>query len=612
MRTLPLSALGLAALLTCAPLAQTQARPDVADFVPQDSYLALRVAGMSKAKIEAAQHGLVRYYREVLRAPLQEWIREESEMGFEEWRSVWRDQMREFPELQLGELAALLDSPMAIAMGRPTFVGEAVFPSTLIVADVQGREKKVEALLLKVGELLFEEVRGLQRNRAVVRGQEFVRIWHTRAPGEIFVSIREGYLVLGLGRGIVEAALDTARGQRPSITQLPEWKDGKQRLPEDALLQAHINLRAIGQSLEPWLPYEIQSLAKALGIEAIEGLSSCTSRSGLGDVTWSTIRAPGSMTGLLKRSLAEPLQLQSAKLLPENTLFFAAARLQTKGLENALEQLMQTLPMFARNGLQQVWQREILPELMDLREELESEFGPLPWNEILAELHKIGPEFAMGVTLPRPGSVQPGLMVFVESAHAAELAEKLARLIASFEDSGLPKLRSSEKHGTTLYYMSLQKLIGRGITPAFAAVGHQLVFASDRRDLIARLGQLEEGGKSLADVESFKSQVAAMPAASAMTAIHFEKLAQLLFSDLGNPLMMTIQMQGGMSNAELARIVQLLNNPQLHKALGMQVDAFSVDEAGFHWRRHSPLGAGSLYMAAMTVLDWLLEDSKTF
>ena len=594
-----LPALGLALLTSLAP-AQERTRPDVAQFVPLDSYATIRFAGLRQGKISAVQHGLVQFFRRSLKGTFAELVLRETASSPDEWRDVLRQGLSEELGVDRKQLSAVLGGPGILSLGRITPVGEAVLPSMLLVIDVQGQEAAAKAILERIGAALLREVRGLEADQAKLGGHEFWRLWHRRFPGEIYATVEGGYLLAGLGRGYVQAALECLNGQRANITQRPEWSEA-QRSNSPNLVQAHIDLRPVGHTLAPWLPYELEALTRALGIEAIEGLSLSSARSGNGDVTWASIRAPGKSEGLLKRAFAEPLRLHSAKLVPADAIYYGAVRIQTQGLEAAAREVLAALPVMAQKELQMAWQREILP---GIRRELRNagEMLPqLPLQEMLTMLRGLGSEFALAVLPMRPNQLQPSVLAFAECKDPARAAEQLSGLLDGIEGM---RMRSLERHGTKVHYLSLQRLTGRPLTPGFAAIEGQLVLSSDRRALLDWLGAKAEGAKTLAELPSFVREHRACPQAAIMSFLNFEALHGIVTADFGDFMSGLTEIPESLRDALL--------DPELGKALGVQSDSLFADETGFHWRRRSSLGLGSVLMAASATLDWLLEDAKVY
>jgi hypothetical protein len=150
-------------------------------------------------------------------------------------------------------------------------------------------------------------------------------------------------LVLAVGPGAVDAAVNVASGRAPALSTSAVWKRYSTKTEYESAFTAWIDLASIRQLAGgfpvgggPNGPTTVSDVLKLLGLEQI---GPAAYRLGFkGKALWSetTIEAPSPRTGLLAFADGKPLAAEELPPLPAGTDGFYAARLDWSGLSGAL------------------------------------------------------------------------------------------------------------------------------------------------------------------------------------------------------------------------------------------------------------------------------------
>lgn len=152
------------------------------------------------------------------------------------------------------------------------------------------------------------------------------------------------YLVLAVGTGAVDAALNVASGRAPALATNAVWKKYSAKAEFESALTAWIDLASIRQFVagipvgrgDAGQPATVEDILKMIGLERIGPVAY---RLGLkGKSLWSetTIEAPAPRTGLLAFADGKPLSLPELPPLPAGTDGFYAARLDWSSASSSM------------------------------------------------------------------------------------------------------------------------------------------------------------------------------------------------------------------------------------------------------------------------------------
>ncbi|MFN0053082.1 MAG: DUF1559 domain-containing protein [Planctomycetales bacterium] len=198
---------------------------------------------------------------------------------------------------------------------------------TVVVPKAGGAIGQINALLDQSGVRDF--------HTQMVDGRKVTRGRLPELPAAEIGWWAEGsHLVIAVGVGAVDSALEVAQGKSPNITQNPVWKKYQSRAEFEQALVAWIDLGTIRQRVSgfpipgpnPNQPTTVDEVLKTLGLDQIGPLA-C--RWGFrGEALWSetTLEAPGPHTGVLEFADQKPLSLSELPPLPAGTDGFYAGR----------------------------------------------------------------------------------------------------------------------------------------------------------------------------------------------------------------------------------------------------------------------------------------------
>ena len=108
-------------------------------------------------------------------------------------------------------LRAVLQNPIAVGMGRPTFFGGMPVPSVAIAIDVSGHDDEARQMTDLLEAWVSEAARGIERQRLEVDGVAMTVLQHPRRSGAIAFA-RSGRL---LGSHQLQGLPARVRGHLP-------------------------------------------------------------------------------------------------------------------------------------------------------------------------------------------------------------------------------------------------------------------------------------------------------------------------------------------------------------------------------------------------------------
>ncbi len=491
--------------------------------------------------------------------------------------------------LDVGRVRALVAGPIALAVGRLTFMGDNVVPSFALLTDVKD-EAAVAQCLADLERLIGQAQPGVACSDATVAGHACRRL----AVGDGAISIVHGIVdrtwIATNSEGFFADSVAAIRGQVPNLATNTSLVRGRSEMHGTRLLEVFVNLQQFSASLTPLLPYEVARIGAELGASDLPDLYLASSHDGKGACDVLAIQLPGAKTGMLKAALSKGASNAAARWVKPSTSLFASLRIDARAAAAAFDQLMGAIPQRAANEMQKEMSREITRELR-------RELGTSP-QEVLAMLSSLGSEVSIAVDTPRPTPPFVTLAVFVELADVQRAEGILTQLAQS---GRIGNVQSENDEGVRLWTLETE-IEGFKMSPSWGIRDGWLV-GSNFKNVAKRLlteGPLASG--SLADDPRFqKASKAAGDAAVFVTA----RLNPILQNYWG--LAMTgIQMGAGYADLE---IDELPTGDDMAAAIDDIVFALRADEHGFVLRQHQPLGLASLVAASGAGLEWFLAQA---
>ncbi len=300
----------------------------------------------------------------------------------------------------------------------------------------------------------------------------------------IFWGVREGYLGIGVGDGVLEGMLERGASEPPAWLQ-----QIRERLPiERRATLSYINITALKElALKAAANSKVESAIKAVGLNNVTALASTT---GLGEkefVTKVLVVTDGKPEGLLGLLPDEPLTAKDMAPIPRDALVAAAARFDVAQVYDTLLGIVETLDPRAHKKMLDDVQRMERETGVELRAGLLEPLGDV-WRIYLS---------------PSQGGLLPtGAALVVDVDNPERLKESIRKLTDTVQRAGDerngPRIEKMKFKGEEIEYLEIPKR-GVAVTPAWCIAEKRLIVGLFPQTVKAYLSAKKKG-KSLAAV----------------------------------------------------------------------------------------------------------------
>ena len=330
-----------------SPLLAAQQASTAAAFVPADSSVVLEFAGLEQCRTAWSTHGL----GELLNTTLEQLDAEQRSVLFEPWENEIAPQLNRLLEeidLSPATVRGLLQGPVVLAVGRPTFGGGVLMPSVALVLDVSGATRSAERAVSRLEAVVPQIGRGRGSvEHETVAGVD-TRVVHPGEPGvgDFFLGATSGRLILSNSRGYFRACVSVIERQAPSAASTPAYAAARRQLPGDPLGSVWINTGPLMATLQPFLPYEADEIGELLGVGGLHGVYLAAGTDGASGTEVLHIALPGEQTGLFRAGFSGSVNLDVTKYCDPETLAFLALKVDPAAFYQALTALVDQLPQW--------------------------------------------------------------------------------------------------------------------------------------------------------------------------------------------------------------------------------------------------------------------------
>jgi hypothetical protein len=548
--------------------AAAAAQPDPARAIPAGSFMTLRFAGLGECREGLAQSGVWRLGAAML---------ERVDAGQRE-RLVGRQLRGAGDRLRAGlaragiapaDLHAVLQSPLAVGVGRPTFWGGMPVPSLAAAVAVQGHEPAARRLLAGLQEFLVREGPQIEAATALVGDATLHVLRSRRHSGEIAWAFADGLLLLGNSPRYLGECLAAARAAASA---------GERQPP---LLAAELNVAPLCNAIAPFLPYEADAIARAVGVASLQGVRAATGIDASGaavDVVEIAFEAPAD--GVLRAALGRPLSERALRWCPEEALGVVALSFDGDGLIEAGRRLLDVLP------------REVRAEL---DRELAGGGDELGMLRQLATV--LGPQLTIASTTPMMRSAVPEVVAFLDVRDTARAQAMLTHLL---RQAGVPELQTARYRDTAIEYADTGIA---AVAPAFVFEQDTLVVGSTVMAVKHAISRMRGEREGLAQNAQFGQVWKTAQGASLFAHLRMRAVLDIAPGAL----------EGGLEwlRAESRGRLPVPTADELAGALHDCTLIGSIGEDGASLRAQGPLGAGLLVAGLGAFLDQALGGEAT-
>lgn len=491
------------------------------------------------------------------------------------------------------EFRALASRPMVLVVGRPTLIAEGMVPSVLLMVDVAKAENEAKALLSTLA-----TITAAQGNASLVELREprITIARYRKGPGKVAWTLRDQVLYLSLGAGLLRDTLATSEGKAHAMKLPAPLQKTEASLGAKPELSLYMDLHKIQESLGWLMPYEMLELGRILGIQGIQGYYYGAAATPKGLVEADRLLIPGNPHGLMQRLMARPTQCAAANLAEKDTLLFASARLDTRGLIDAFEQILPLLPPAVQDQVEHGY--------LQGNKNIEQGIG-MDADALAAQFQG---EWSLALQAPRGSELLPDLMLFVPVKDADKALSMVQALLRRAPNVKLLDQKVGEE---TVYIVSLPKKAKSRIplTPAFTFKNGFMIWGLNARALKNQARHWPTPAESYAGTAAFQHLRKGTHGASSLLFLHLQSGFARLWDNqqLKGLLLMGINENNpGMD----LRSEDLPTSAQLAPLLQDTSMAMVWDENGPAGRaENSPLGAARVVVYGGSFLDWFLEGA---
>jgi prepilin-type processing-associated H-X9-DG protein len=374
---------------------------------------------------------------------------------------------------------------------------------TIVVPGGAAAIPEIKAMLANVppGTIETEKV----GSRVVTRGQppEF-------SGAEIGWWAEGKHLVVAIGPGAVDTALNTAAGKAPSIETSAVWKKYRPKADFDVALTAWLDLAQArkvfgGMPVSTPRPGQGQSatvndILKTLGLDRIGSAAMRVGFKGKALWTETTIEAPSPREGLLAWD-AKPITLEDLPPLPAGTDGFYAGRMNWSSAGKGLVRI--------GAELSRLLDGEDAPSFDEHFEVLQRQLGVDFQRDLFESLGDV--LVVYGDTRQGVLGLGSGLAIAVDDAKT--LRETLDKLTGRLMQGGggpmLPQIQAAKRSGRTMTYIDLPGF--PVITPSWAVDDKWLIFGLSPQTVDVFLRRVDGKLDRWTPPPEVKSALAEMP-----------------------------------------------------------------------------------------------------
>lgn len=399
-------------------------------------------------------------------------------------------------------------------------------PAALYVEDIKLREDRPEikagavvhldedadaiaALLVKHQERLL----GQASKEVDFSGSKGYRIQLDPKMPPIFWVVREGYLGIAVGEGVIEGMIERAEGEPPAW--LTRTRD---QLPiERRSSLSYVNVEAVkGIVLAAAREPKIGQALEVLGLDNITAVMSVSGLDQQGFVSKTLISMKGEAKGLPALLLDKPLTSAELAPIPRDALVAVAVRLSPAQIFDTVMEILQKLDPAAHDRAMATVDR----------------FGQETGVEVRAGLLKPLGDVLRIYLSPSQGGVLPTSAALVMDVDDPDrLKESLAKLgdlfdRVSSQQSG-PQIEEMEFKGQKIHFVTVHRP-GFPLTPAWCIANKQLIVGLFPQTIKAYLSP-DEGQKSLAAVPEVAAVLKAETAPEKLLYIDSGKLFDMVY-----------------------------------------------------------------------------------
>lgn len=584
----------LAAFLTLTSLLPAQNDKPVQDCLPASTWAMAAFGGLERCNEAIAGHATARLVQDLLKMIPAE-LRE-SQLGskLDEAAQGLREGLEQ-GSLSPSAVRAVLQRPMAIGIGRLTIQG--MGPSFALVVDEGNAAADLDRLIEQVVAARVLPARIGKGTAAgidcrTLEGEEMPTVFLARDGGRLIVTNSEGYLT---------EILRTARGEQPSLAAGASLGAQRARLQATPLVEMFANPKPFLGMWEPMLPYEAPAIGKAIGIESVQGFYFAAAPSGDGTVETIDLQVPGDRGGLLKAALAGAADLEAAKWFDDETLAFAALRLDLPTAIAAFDQVLDQLPRPVAKEARRDIARDIARDLG--REGISTK----DLEELIGALHG---SVSIGLQLEEGAIPLPSVLAIAKVRDEAVVSRWLDRLREATAQQGGIEWKTRKSGDVTVHYCAIEAAAESKVplVPSFALVAGNLIVGSQVRAVIEAIKQHEQADASLFATADFAA--AAKAEAKSMAFLHLRpgRAIEKHWKAIETWVLPQLDAQ----SEQLGFGSEDLPEPEVFaRGLGTMTLSATCDEHGVRLRSRGNLGLGGVLAAFGAVCDDVLQRAST-
>jgi len=551
--------------LALLAMASTVPAQDPASVFPSSTYAVVRFSGLQELQESASSQALLRLVHNLSERMDPEARQEILGQGMEEMAREISGFLREM-RLSPQDAKAVLDGPIAVAIGRPVIFDDEMVPS-VAVAIGGGQRGEQARRIMTTFEQRMTDRDVLSASDAEGMGVPARIIRHRDISGEVVHGMIGSVGVLTNSPGLFAECVEQS-------------SSGTQATSAGSLASVFINTKVLEPMfplVQSFLPYGFEDLFPMLGVEGLDGIRMESRVDGEGCLDSFEIGMKGSKDGLFKTLMADPADLGAARYCGEDTVLFSAMSLDCMGLVASIERIMSALPKQVRDEAHREMEREMRREL-----------GMSP-QQLHGLVSAFGKNVSFAVETYR-NQLIPTVTLFVEVADQGTVADLLAGIEGETQTEW--KELSARKEGDVpIRYTALQ-MDDVSIRPGYAFHEGRLILCSDVTKLRAAVRRATSGEGTLAGVESFQRETSRFSKAGMIVHSRMDRGAELGWPMAEGPLRALLDSDDAQRMGLHSGMVPEVE--EVAAALGTGTFAVTVSGDGIRVEQRSHLGLGTL------------------
>ena len=572
---------GLAAAAVAPSVAQSSGVSLRSTPFPESSFLIARFAGFDAVEKIGRQTPILRWLDDTLRELRDSGL---PDIRAEIARELANDMRYDLDPTLAGHLREGLQVPIAVGIGRSTLSAGIPLPSFAVALDLQNAEAGLGGRIQKaVLDAVGREMPVMARTAE--RGVQVYQLDAGRLTARLCVAECQGWLVFSNSPGFVEDCLQK-HGTGAATEAL---QSARAQLGHPVIADLFVNVEPFVGAVAPVLPYELDELCAAIGIQRFDGVYAAIGLNADGTCQeMIQLGVPGADSGIVRALFGLPLSHGAAKFCPADTALYASLRFDVRAVLSRVREVVRRVSVHAGNELDAV--------LDHLAADIGNKFE-LDGSRVESLVSKVGSEITFAVPMIGGASgLLPQALACIDlktDEESLQLVGHVQRMVDRMPGSG--QMRSQEYRGVKIGYMALPEV--PGVTLSIAVAHDQLLIASNVLLLKRTLARIADGKPSLADQEDFQK-------------MQQHPAAHVVYSRLGRfaePLWNTVQpFLASMIEDETDGEVDPLLLPESDQIAEMLRDSLlriGGSESGLFIDQRSTVGLGLIVAIVSTLFD---------